>query len=339
MTSGIIDVWSQLLDEQPSAPGWCARRINVEAPTAIYAALLIPEARKALLLEVKARSIHPSTTFPASSGFKVELETMVPGPNGTLRICLHLVDAGYEGVFGVLVEDVASSVARALTESAGISALIGRLNTWQRFLKRPGDGALSQEERTGLFAELLVLQELIRRGMPTSDAVTAWHGPWGGAQDFRLPTSAIEVKATLAVHPTSFEVSNLAQLDERPLPHLILRHIALICSADIGETLADIVEDIQKMLAPSDLNAYQHFSDSLLEVGYLPAHRSLYDQDRYRVASDRKFRVADAFPRILTDDVRPGVLTCSYVVELSACLPYQMDDPAAEAIIHGEIYE
>jgi hypothetical protein len=335
VTTGVAEAWRQLSAEGRSEHGWHARRIHPMAVTPILAALRLPGPIKAVLLEVNARSIHPANTFPSSSGFEVGLEALVPGPNGIVRICLQLMDARYEDVFAVLADDVAASVASATSEVAGIAALIGRLNTWQRFLKRHGDGVLSDQERIGLFAELVVLGDLFAKGVAASDAINAWRGPWGGAQDFVLATCSIEVKATLSVHAVSFEVSNLAQLDDRSLPFLLLRHLALTRTHGTGGTLPDMIDAIRRAIVDTDRSAFQQFSDSLLEVGYLDAHRAEYADDSYGVHLERQFLVAGDFPRILSGDVRSGVSACSYAVQLSACLPFLIGEAEANRIIHG----
>lgn len=339
MTVGIAAAWDQISADRRAEPGWHARRIHAFSATPIHAALRQPGAAKALLLEVQARSIHPANTFPSSSGFNVTLESLVPGPNGTVRVCLELTDNRYADVFAVLTDDVASSVAAASTEQAGIAALIGRLNTWQRFLKRHGDHSLSDQERVGLFAELLVLRDLMAKGLAASDAVDAWRGPWGGAQDFSLTTCAVEVKATASIHPVRFEVSNLAQLDDRSLPALILRHVALTRTPGSGETLPNLVDTLRHIIERTDSAAVQRFSDSLLEVGYLDAQRSEYDGEGYAVHAERSFEVRGDFPRILSSDVRPGIGACSYSVELAACLPFLIDEAQADRAIHGGPYE
>ena len=332
--SAVEDAWRILYTEGRTEPGWHGRRIHVTAATPIYAALQIPGPTKGLLLQVKTRFVHAGNTFPSSAGFEVHLEPIVAGPNGSVRICLRLTEQRYEDVFAVLAEDVAAAVAAAGSEPAGLAAMIGRLNTWQRFLKRHGEGILSDQERVGLFAELFVLRSLLADGLAASDSVRGWRGPWGGAQDFSLATCSLEVKATVSANPVSFDVSNLAQLDERVLPPLILRHLTLARTMT-GETLPELVDAVGMTIAATDPAALLLFSDSLLEVGYLEAHRTEYENERYKVHSDRHFLVQAGFPRVLADELRTGITACSYSVQISACMPFLIDAPTARQIVHG----
>lgn len=335
MTFDVAEKWIEIAAEGRVEPGWHVRRMQAAAQTALYAALRLPGRSKGLLLEVRARSIHPSSTFPFSLGFKVDLETIDPGPNGSVRICLELTDCRYGDVFAVLADDVAKAVALSGSEKEGVVVLIGRLKTWQKFLKRHGDGMLSEQEQTGLFAELYVFRELLDRGMAASDAVAAWVGPWSGAQDFRFPNCSVEVKATASPDATSFEVANLIQLDERRLPCLLVWHLALVRTELRGQTLPDMINEIAEMISKSDAAAAIRFSDSLLEVGYSEAHRADYGREGFEVHSDKLFRVEGEFPRIYADEVRSGVAACSYSVHLAACLPFIMHAVEACRLIHG----
>ena len=336
MITGIAAVWDKISADGRTELGWHARRIHAFSATPIHAALRQPGTVKALLLEVKARSIHPASTFPSSSGFNVTIAPLTPGPHGTVRVCLELVDNRYVDVFAILADDVATAVAAASSEVGGISALIGRLNTWQRFLKRHGDRTLTEYERIGLFGELLVLRDLLAKGLAASDCVDAWRGPWGGAQDFCLATCAVEVKATAAAHPISFDVANLAQLDDRSLPALILRHVTLLRAPDSGETLPSLVDSLQQTIEATDPAAAQRFSDSLLEVGYLDAQRGDYENEAYSVHAQHNFEVRGDFPRILSSDLHAGIAACSYSVELAACLPFLIDETRADRALHGD---
>ena len=333
----VAERWNELAAEGRAEAGWHVRRMHAPSTTALYAALKQPSQSKGLLLVVRSRSINTSDLFPASSGFEVTLETVSPGPNGSVRICLELTEARYGEVFAVLADDVAAAVIRSVSDREGVPALIGRLNTWQRFLTRHGDSSLSEEERTGLFAELYLLREVLAAGMAASVAVAAWRGPWAEAQDFRFRQCSVEVKAgTNSGAATSLLVSNLVQLDERQVPCLLVRHLGLARAAERGEKLADMVDAIIGVTATADPSAGIRFSDSLLELGYSPAHRAEYSREGYTVLSDTFFLVRDGFPRLRAGDVPSGILACSYSVHLPACLPHLIDAAEAGRLIHGD---
>jgi hypothetical protein len=197
---------------------------------------------------------------------------------------------------------------------------------------------LSEEARIGLFGELLEVLERLGEGIPASNVVAAWRGPSGAAQDFSSATCVLEVKSTASLHPISFEVANLVQLDERSAPILLLRQSVLVQAA-AGRTLPALVEEVRSIIRNQDAAALHAFEESLMDAGYLDAHRQHYIDAAYALRASRYFRVEGAFPRIRSDDVRPGVRSCSYSVEVAACLPFEISVEKARRIIQGDYDE
>jgi hypothetical protein len=334
----VAAAWEELARAGRTESGWHARRIFPDSVVEIHAAIAQPGGVVAVLVDVSAKSIASTVTYPISAGFEIRPEVVAPGPGGSVRLCLVLREARFREVFGVLAEDVAEVVARADVESAGVRALLGQLNTWQRFLKRPGDGTLTEEEQTGLFAELVLLRQMIRR-MPARDAIESWKGPSGGAQDFNLARCAIEVKATTALQPAVFRVSNAVQLDETLVARLFLCHLTAIRSDQEGETLPALVESLRGDTCGQDPGALGDLDAHLRDAGYLDVHARFYAELRYVIRAERWFDVAGAFPRIHLSDLRPGIADCAYVVQLTSCLPFQIEKDTALGIFLDDGHE
>jgi len=175
--------WSSLLKDGQK-PGWHARRLHPGAVCDILAALLQPEQKPALLLEVSTRAVTHVAEYPGSHGFAVFPEPVQPGPQGRVRLCLVLAETGYRDVFEVLAEDVAQVVANTRTEEEAVRSFLARLHVWQRFMQKYGAGGLSPEAQTGLFGELAFFETQLLERLPVWDTVETWQGPVGGIQDF-----------------------------------------------------------------------------------------------------------------------------------------------------------
>src|SRR5262249_25067588 len=152
----------------------------------------------ALLIEVAARTIPPIVEYPSGRGFRLYPETVTPGPRGQVRLCLVLTDSAFADVFSILAHDVAETVARTSSEQDAVRSFIARVRVWQGFMNRHGPDGLSSEAQTGLFAELSFLESIVLARLLPADAIQAWTGPSGGAQDFVMGRTAIEIKATTA---------------------------------------------------------------------------------------------------------------------------------------------
>lgn len=318
-------LWKDLAKEPHPQPGWHTRRIFPDAVSDIRTAILEPGGTPALLVEVASSAIPPDVDYPSSKGFELTPEIAVLGPGGRVRLCLLLSDRVYREVFEVLCLDVAGALAEAASEQATVQTMISRLRIWQGFMKRYGPEGLGPEEQVGLFAELSFLMENVIGILPAMGTVRSWKGPAGGVQDFQFPGCSVEVKSTTTLPIGVIEISSLSQLDETRVKRLLLCHMTFDTGSVSGLTLPEVVQRIRSILGSEDRSAAIRFNESLLEAGYLDIHEGLYSDRRYLVRSVRYFEVKGDFPRIRASEVRRGVLSGSYGIEFSACIPFELD--------------
>jgi hypothetical protein len=333
----VAEAWALISAEGRSELGWHARRIHLGSACDIRAAVRAPDEAVAVLFEIASRSLLPGAEFPECVGFELCLETIEPGPSGRIRLCLILKDGRYRGVFGTLSDDVATVVAGAATEALGVKLLLGRLHTWERFVSRFGPDRLSDEQQIGLFAELhFLISEVIPVVPSALAAVRAWRGPFMEAQDYRFRAVAVEVKASSAKAPSSFQVSNLDQLDGGAVDALLVYHATIEADASVGSTLPEMVAKARAAVATSDPAASSDLDTSLMEVGYLDIHAASYDRT-FRIASVRWFHVEDAFPRLRRASIPAGVTAASYSVSLDSCAPFALDAASARNMIQARL--
>ena len=332
----VANAWKEMRDAVPTEPGWVARRLVPESSVDLMAAVRRPDAVPSLLLELDTGSFGVQRELPAGRGFRVYPEVLVPGPGGRVRLCLVLEAEQYADVFSALAEDVADRVSRAANDKDAFGRFVGRLRTWQAFLERYGSGGIGIEAQTGLFGEITVLRRLLDSSVPADAAADAWIGPTGGVQDFRFGTAALEVKTTVAEPALSFEVPSLAQLDETPLQMLYVAHVAAPIVTEGGANLPELIADVRTRVGAISAAALDEIGSRLLDAGYLDTQADRYRERRYRTPSVRVFQVRDAFPRVRPADVRPGVMECSYSIELAACERFEMSwDEAIRALAGG----
>jgi hypothetical protein len=214
-----------------------------------------------------------------------------------------------------LCEDVVQSISSAKGEAEAVGAFVVRLSRWQAFLRKHGPGGLSIEARRGLYGELTFLRKLLTRTADGS-AIGAWKGWSFTNHDFQLPTGNVEVKTTSANTPHSFQVSNVGQLDDRSIPRLFLNLMVVDENEGGAESLPELVESI-RLLVSDDWAG--RFDDSLVQAGYLEAHRDHYSAPRYNIRSSRFYRIEEGFPRLRAEDLPAGVEQVTYSVAVAAC--------------------
>lgn len=333
--SDLQAAWSSLTASDATGDGWLARRVHSASPVPLFAALGMPASIPSLLIEVEASAVPPIGQWPAGRGFDVVPHRRTPGPNGLLWIALNLRGAEFRETFGVLAEDVATHVAAAADAVSAVRALLGRLRTWQEFLRKHDLGELSAQEQTGLFAELDVMEILVLPRLSAMDALLAWKSPNDGLHDFRVASAAVEVKGTTMIPPHEFSVSGLAQLDETAVGWLGLALVSLAEGGDDAISLSELVARLRSRLTAEDPAASGCFTEMLASRGYLDVHSASYASRRLRVMQRRAFRVEGAFPRLRPGDVPAGVRECRYDVALESCAPFEVQLDAFGAAVFG----
>jgi hypothetical protein len=151
-----------------------------------------------------------------------------------------------------------------------------------------------------------------------------------------LQQVAIEVKAS-ASSIKQVQISSLEQLDMGlcGVP-IVLCWVDLAAAAGpLGIDLPHLVAELKGIMNREDPAALRLFEERLLEVGYLEAHERHYAGRLYRLRSMTFYSVSGAFPRIERGDVREGVISGSYMIELSGCDAFEIPATDVDHLIGG----
>ena len=298
-------------------PGWRLVRCRNTPGRSLFAALEPGGKRRVLLLPLSGARAPGRRHWPRIAG----LEPVNVAVSGEPHVGVALKDVCFADVFDALTVDLSRRVEAALTSNEALSALLGQLARWQKFLTAATDG-LSTESQRGLWGELHCLSaELVPRLGPT-EAVDGWKGPARAHQDFQFRRGAIEVKTTTAKQPQSVRITSERQLDDQAWPALFLHVLFLEEHEGAALTLPRLVETVRAKLA-ADLAAREKFEDALLSAGYLDAHASRYATLGYAVRAAHWFCVAGDFPRIVENQLPAGLGEVGYALSLAACTAFR----------------
>ncbi|MEU3390412.1 PD-(D/E)XK motif protein [Streptomyces albidoflavus] len=310
------DEWHEL-ESHHGSPGLSRLRLHPESPLDIFLSVSHPARQRMLVLRTDARSADPVVRsvgrLPRAAGIEMNLSAV---SRLEYELQVVLTENELREVFNPLVADVAETVRAASAAPEALAAAVERFGRWQDLLRSVSREGLSAEARRGLHGELLVLGDVLLASLPQSEAVDAWTGPTGSNQDFQLPNVAIETKASTAKRPRNIRIASERQLDDTGTPALLLALAQLDeRRGGSGESLNRRVDEIRRQL--SNPAARVRFDGLLIQAGYLPAHRDLYDEPRYTVRDLRFWHVRGDFPRLVESDLPEGVGDCSYYVSTS----------------------
>ena len=128
----------------------------------------------------------------------------------------------------------------------------------------------------------------------------------------------------------------MEQLDSDRSPTAIVLCRVGLSRGGVGDaSLPELVQELRTKVAQEDAMARGVLDERLLDAGYLDAHAERYDHLRYTVRKMECYQVHGAFPRIGRGDVRQGVLSSSYVIQLSDCVAFAIGDAELDHLIKG----
>lgn len=318
------DTWRELDRESGSrsGPSMVRKLVETGSGAEMHLAVSTPDGRRHLMIRMPDEWDGNTIAFPKWRGTKIGPYRGSEKPSPHQFLVLEQGDESPRDVFEVLVADVVDAVL-SRKESEAIGEVIAtRLDRWKAFFEERGLVGLGPEAQQGLFGELWFLREHLMPRAGLLSSISSWDITHRAVHDFQFPRHAFEVKTSAAKQHLRVHVASERQLDTTGLDSLHLIVISLSIVQGGGETLPEIVTSVRNALAISPQTA-RLFEDKLLDEGYMDAHKELYGPG-YAFRNIRAYRVVPGFPRILENDLKPGVGEVSYSVVLSACEPFKI---------------
>ncbi len=307
--------------------GLVRRLVDPKSALRVYLGLDPADAQLGVLLPVNRRLLPIQKDLPAGAGFAVRVHK--DDGKDVVTLGVFCTDATCEDIFLHFIDDLVGHLLLETSSEGALRTFLARLGLWQRFFVGGGGGYLSEEAQSGLFAELLLLRDLVIPSVGASAGVDAWKGPEGSPQDFVLNPCAVEVKCSRAKAGGRIAISNEQQLDERPFPHLVLVHVGVTVGGGTNSSLVDLVSELRSALATTG-RPLDVFNDTLITAGWLDAHAARYCETRYHVREVRYFEVRDDFPRLRPGDFPSGVVDITYKLDPAALMPFEVEKVTVE---------
>ncbi|MGH8255151.1 MAG: PD-(D/E)XK motif protein [Steroidobacteraceae bacterium] len=298
----IEELWQSLR----SGPTIVHRRVDATHPLELYAEFAPPD-RHGLVLFTHREPPEPRPlrSLHIDRGRR---------PDGLWWLRLSISGTAFQAVFAGLCHDIISTTRTNVTDDIASAVILSRVGRWRKLLEGELRG-MSKAELRGLIGELVILERDVMSVHRATDAVMAWNGPFGSAQDFTLPTGQrIEVKA-IRSDSASCQINGLDQLDSAtdPLTLTVVRLDETGVHAEGAMTASTLVERLRDRLA-EDPEALNEFNSRLAAAGWHnhPDHQNF----AVLVVGIEHHAVDASFPRLIRGLVPQGVLEARYDIAL-----------------------
>lgn len=309
---GLVHAW-RALAQQAATEEWRFVHLSRMGDVSVEAGCFFPLAREALIVTFPESWPKHADRLPEGKGFDVITLDSSPAWTGRRGIALVRRAAGSPDIFAVMVVDLLRTlgVATVAHGREALRAFLERVREWQRFMSRT-HRPLSTERQIGLLGELWVLKLLSETSL-AAGALECWHGPLRAAQDFRLPTGAIEVKSTARKKSFLARVNSIEQLEGDGLP-------TFLCAMRFEETtdgtsLTELVDVLRKRFRSYGVE--RAFDALLLVMGYFDEHAGHYNR-RLTLKTAQAFLADEDLPRLTHASVPKPVRSATYVLDLEA---------------------
>lgn len=306
-----------------SMQGQYTRRILEKSPYALYAGVVMPGTLPMLVFEVQATALKSVRLEHETKGYVCEVQSFKKENVRCSRITIRTAVNTFSSIFKELAPDLMESIFSAGNEKDAVKNLAERLDLWRRFMESSGSEGLTTAKVTGLFGELTFIELALGEGCEPLELLDSWTGPTRSNQDFTLGTHAIEVKTSCGNEPNLIKVSNLRQLDKTGLTHLFLFHAVFDRRSSAGLTLPDLLDRLSSKLQQESPEALRVMKDRLISLGYSHAKSDQYRSFGYTKRFFKFYKVEDDFPTLTEADVRTGVVSATYIIDLATAAAHE----------------
>jgi hypothetical protein len=312
------DPWKDLKPPEDSVQV-TARRIDPAMPWNFFWGRAT-DGRYLLLLRHAAEASR-ERALPALRGIE-----LVDSTGDDPMLIWALEDPAQRDIFHRLCSDIIDGSSGAASEKEAVAVAIARTWRWHHLLRGGSDGRLSAEQQKGLIGELVFLERYLLTLLPTSDAISSWHGPLDAPKDFEVAKLAIEAKARRGAAAPYVSISSEFQLDTSGVDKLYLYVIELAQAPEEAEgafTVTDVAERVRQLVNAEDSGSLEPLESLLEAVGF--QWTDDYSDSSWVEGNSRFFDVRPEFPRVAAPELRSGVSDLQYSISLHECEPFAVD--------------
>ncbi|MCL1944392.1 MAG: PD-(D/E)XK motif protein [Firmicutes bacterium] len=194
----------------------------------------------------------------------------------------------------------------------GYKFLLNRYTKWKKMFAS-NNSILSQNELSGLIAELLFLKDISIQKYGVRDAIMGWSGQEPTHKDFSYGDIWFEIKS-LEANKSSLIISSLEQLDSIVDGMLVVYRLEKMSASFDGISLNSLIANIKDLIL--DEECLDIFENKLIQAGYY--YNVSYDEFVFCNMSMQAYVISQDFPRLQRTQLPNSILSVKYELSLNA---------------------
>ena len=320
-SNSILSFWNSMSDGY--SDGITKRLLPINAPLRIFSTYKYPENLCGIAFSF-IQSINVSVdSFKHMKELSVQL-LLDNSFEGNKLLIVQLKTINNKDVFACLCDNLIGAIQNVKTEKLAIKEVINRLDKWKTLFDVGVSKGLTIAEQQGLYGELFFLHKLLKQQiLPYVEVLKTWAGPDKAMRDFQGNEWGVEVKTNSTDDANQIVINGKRQLDETLLNRLYLYVLSLEVSKMNGQTLNQKIDELRNLFF-FDRIALNDFNMKLIEAGYYDCQRSFYDDRCYKQRTERIYIIQGGFPRIVEQDLKPGISDINYSINITSCGDYSV---------------
>jgi len=233
-------------------------------------------------------------------------------------VLIKLKDFDFKDLFDDLILSIYSKINLISEPEKASKEFMTTFYKWSQFFEDSYRNKLGEEQIQGLFGELFILHEYLKRSNPSTINFTlsSWRGLYDAANDFEFDLKHVEVK-TKKESKLYVNISSEYQLEKDLDKELELLVVSIKIDLTDGKSIHDMLLEIVKLVR-ANLGDLSILYQSLNQKGLTLKNLKQYNNHRFIVIKTESFDAGnDDFPKLSISNIVSEVSNLKYKLRVA----------------------
>ena len=233
-------------------------------------------------------------------------------------LVIELINIQFKDLFNDLALSIYHKVKDLIPAQQYTNEFILTFRKWVEFFGNRRTNSLSEEQIQGLFGELFILKQYLKKAtlVSTNSILKSWKGLYDAAKDFEFELKDVEVKTKLETKHI-VNISSEFQLEKNDDKGLELLVVTVKIDRMNGKSIHDILIEIKKQIKEcyGDLSI---FYKALNQKGLTAENLKQYNNHRFKVLKAELFDAAsEDFPKLSKSNIVNEISNLKYKLRVT----------------------